>query len=194
MGRKFLILRHLAVAAVVSSAAANAQDTVTIGLEPVTQNSVSAEKSVTIPAFTIVDLEILAPLNSKTSKMGEMFAIRLAEPIVIDGKTIVAAGALGQGEIIHAAKARAAGKAGEMILAARYIEHDGQKIMLRSFKYGASTGKSNRGEAFAAGAIIAAPLTLLIAGGNVDIPMGTRAHAKTAVDQVFMEGANNEVQ
>ncbi|NJS13490.1 MAG: hypothetical protein HC788_01425 [Sphingopyxis sp.] len=107
------------------------------------------EAALTLPAFTMVEIEILTPLNSKTSRMGEMFPIRLAEPIIIDGTILVPAGATGEGEIIHAAKARAAGKAGEMILAARYIEHRGIRIALRSFKFGPATGKSNVQEASA---------------------------------------------
>ncbi len=185
VGRDMKNLWLFGLAVNVAMSAAIAQDA-----EPAASNvpapaEAVSPNAITLPALTLVELEILAPLNSKTSKIGEMFPIRLAEPIMVDGKTIVPAGAIGQGEIIHAAKARAAGKAGEMILAARYIEHGGQKITLRSFKYGTSTGKSNRGEAFAAGAIIAAPLTLLIAGGNVDIPTGTLAHAKTSVDHIF---------
>lgn len=147
-----------------------------------------AVTSVTLPAMTVVEIEILTPLNSKTSKMGEMFPIRLAEPIMLDGNVLVPAGATGEGEVIHAAKARAAGKAGEMILAARYIDYQGTRIVLRSFKFGPSTGKNNAKEALVAGAVVAIPLTLLIAGGNVDVPTGTRAHAKTAADTIFTEG------
>jgi hypothetical protein len=122
----------------------------------------------------------LTPLNSKISKMGDFFDIRLAEPIILDGKIVVPAGAVGKGEVIHAAKARAAGKAGELILAARYIEDRGQKIQLRSFKFGETTGTSNRDGALIAGVVIAAPIILLISGGNVDVPAGTRAQAKTS--------------
>lgn len=152
---------------------------------PAIAPEVRAVPGITLPAMTVVELEILAPLNSKTSKIGEMFPIRLAEPIMFDGAVLVPAGATGEGEIIHAAKARAAGKAGEMILAARYIDHDGMRIALRSFKFGPSTGKNNTQEAFAAGVIVAAPLMLLVSGGNVDVPVGTRAHAKTAADVII---------
>jgi hypothetical protein len=154
-------------------------------------NVVPAEEAanpvVTLPAFTPVDIEILTPLNSKTTKMGEFFDIRLAEPIMLDGRIIVPAGAVGQGEVIHSAKARAGGKAGELILAARYIEDRGQKILLRSFKFGATTGKSNRDGALIAGVVVAAPLVLFISGGNVDVPAGTRAQAKTSEDNQVLK-------
>jgi hypothetical protein len=167
-----------------SSAEANVA--VTAGETINSENAIPAEAAVsstiTLPAFTPVDIEILTPLNSKTSKMGEFFDIRLAEPIMLDGKTIVPAGAVGKGEVIHSAKARAGGKAGELILTARYIEDRGQKILLRSFKYGATTGASNSDSALIAGAVMGAPLVLFISGGNVDVPAGTRAQAKTSED------------
>ncbi len=140
-----------------------------------------------LPAFTPVDIEILTPLNSKTSKMGDFFDIRLAEPIMVDGKIVVEAGAVGKGEVIHSAKARAAGKAGELILTARYIEDRGQKIQLRSFKFGATTGTNNRDGALIVGAALAAPLALIISGGNVDVPAGTRAQAKTSEDNMLLQ-------
>lgn len=166
------------------------------GVETVAGESASSEKAVaaeianpilTLPAFTPVDIEILTLLNSKTSKMGEFFDIRLAEPMMLDGKIVVPAGALGKGEVIHAAKARAGGKAGELILTARYIEDKGQKILLRSFKFGPTTGTSKRDEALIVGAVIAAPLVLFIAGGNVDVPVGTRAQAKTSEDNILLK-------
>jgi hypothetical protein len=142
--------------------------------------------SITLPAMTPVDIEILTPLNSKTTQIGTMFDIKLAQPIMLDGNTLVPAGALGKGEVVHAAKARAMGKAGEMILAARFIEFGGQKIKLRSFKFGPATGQSKRDEAFVASQLLL-PAVLFIAGGNIDIPAGFKANAKTAEDMVIYQ-------
>ncbi len=139
-------------------------------------------ETVSIPELTIVEIEILDPLNSKTSKIGDFFDIRSTEAVIIGDKTVIPAGSMGKGEVIHSAKARAAGKAGELILMARYLDSNGVRIPLRSFKYGASTGKSKVGEAFAVGVVVATPLILFVSGGNVDIPAGTRAHAKTSAE------------
>lgn len=144
--------------------------------------STASGTSFTLPAMTLLDIEIVDPLNSKTSLIGAFFDIRLAEPVMDNGVVIIPAGISGKGEVIHAAKARAAGKAGELIIAARYLDYEGLRIPLRSFKYGTSTGKSNRDEALIAGAAIATPLILFISGGNVDIPAGTRANAKIAAE------------
>jgi hypothetical protein len=150
-----------------------------------------SETSFILPAMTSLDIEIVDPLNSKTSLIGTFFDIRLAEPVMDNGTVIIPAGISGKGEVIHSAKARAAGKAGELIIAARYLDYYGTRIPLRSFKYGTSTGKSNRDGALIAGAAIATPLVLIISGGNVDIPAGTKANAKTSAEIVITKTGGN---
>jgi|GEM_PF-6422904 len=77
-----------------------------------------ADGDIRIPALTEVRLEILSDLGSKISKTGELFPIRLAKPIVIDGAERVPAGAEGQGEVVWAKKSGGSGASGELVLAA----------------------------------------------------------------------------
>jgi hypothetical protein len=142
--------------------------------------------SITLPAMTPVDIEIITPLNSKTVQIGQSFDIRLRQAITLNGITVVPVGASGKGEVIHATKARAMGRAGEIILAARFIEFGSQKIPLRSFRFGETTGESNRDQALAAG-IVFLPAMFVISGGNINIPSGTKAAAKTATDIVIFQ-------
>lgn len=137
----------------------------------------------TIPQGTLVNITIVDHLNSKQSHVGDTFRIALAEPITLDGKVIVPTGAEGRGEVIHAARARAGGKAGELILAARTLEWNGRTMRLRSFGFG-RTGESRVTEG-AALAYVGGPLAYLVVGGEVDVPSGTPAHAKLAVDIDF---------
>lgn len=141
-----------------------------------------------IPALTVVEIEVAAPINSRTSRNGDHFAIRLAEPLVVDGQVVLPAGTPGIGEVVHSAKARAMGKAAELILAARYLEVAGQRIPLRSFRYGKSQGTDNSG-AVAIGNMVAAAVlpvatvaAFFVPGGEIDIPAGTRATAKVSVE------------
>lgn len=139
-----------------------------------------------IAAMTEVEIEVAERVTSKISRQGQRFAIRLAEPIVVEGRIVVPAGTPGVGEVVHSAKAGGTGKAGELILAARYLELDGQRIPLRSFRYGRRQGKDktgavNTGNMVAAAVLPAASLVgFLIKGGEVDIPAGTRANAKAS--------------
>ena len=155
-----------------------------------------------MPALTPVEIEIVERLNSKLVRPGQRFAIRLAEPLVVDGRTVAPAGASGEGEVVHAAKAGGMGKAGELILAARFLDIDGTRLPLRSLRYGRSQGKDNSGTLVAANVAAAAvlPVASLVAfvvrGGEVDVPAGTRANARvssdTLLDPVNQEGEQKE--
>jgi len=142
----------------------------------------------------VVEIEILDAVNSRDSHSRDSFALRLAEPLVVEGRTLAPAGTPGVGEVVHAARARAGGKAGELILAARYLDLNGTRIPLRSLRYGPSQGRDNSGAVNTGAMVAAAVLPIaslagyLIAGGEVRIPGGTRAHAQTAADVVLTPG------
>ena len=145
----------------------------------------------TVPARTPIDIEILDTVNSKANATRDSFAFRLAEPLAIDGRIVVPAGTPGVGEVVHAARARAGGKAGELILAARYLDLNGTRIPLRSMRYGRSQGVDNSG-AVNAGAMVAVAtipvagfIGYMISGGEVNIPAGTRATAQTSAEIVL---------
>ncbi len=82
---------------------------------------------------------------------------------------------MGVGEVIHAARARASGKAGELILSVRYLECADKRIALRRFRFGRSG--ENEGDAAFAVALFAGPFAYLVVGGEVDVPPGTKGHA-----------------
>jgi hypothetical protein len=143
-----------------------------------------------IPALTPVALEILSTVNSQANKIGEKFAIRLTEPIVVDGVTVVPAGTAGSGDVVHAAKSRFGGKPGELIIAVRYLEYLGQRIPLRSLRFGGATGKDNGGAAQAAGIAAGAVgglVAMFITGGEVNVPAGTLGQAKVATETLVMK-------
>lgn len=131
-----------------------------------------------VPARTVVEIEIMQALGSKTSKGGDRFPIRLSAPLVFEGRTVLPAGLMGEGEVVHAAKARAMGKAGELVLAARHLDcpaspsGPARRIALGYFKFGMA-GDTRAVEAFLI------PFGMFIGGGQVDVAPGTRANAQT---------------
>jgi hypothetical protein len=136
-----------------------------------------------IPALTPVQIQFQSTINSQANQIGEKFPIKLSMPIELDGKILVPAGTPGVGEIVHAAKSRFGGKAGELILAVRSLDYQGTTIPLRSLRYldnsKSGQGKDNTGTAAAAAMAVGA-LSLFITGGEVTIPQGTIAIAKTS--------------
>lgn len=133
-----------------------------------------------LPALTLVQLEIDAPLSSKTAKIGDHFPLHLALPIALDGREVIPAGARGEGEVIHAKKAGMSGSAGILLLAARYIDVGGKRLKLRSMQLQA-LGKGNETAAVLASAAVGV-IGFLVTGSNSEVVAGSRAAAKTAED------------
>lgn len=138
-----------------------------------------------IPAKTPLILEFTGEVSSKTAQKGAEIQFVLADDLLIAGQVIVAKGGKAVGEVIHAQKSGFGGRGGELILAARYLEHGGQKIQLRSLKpySGQYVGKNNSTAALAVSMIpYAGLMSLFITGGEIVIPQGTHALALVAVD------------
>jgi len=126
---------------------------------------------------TMVNLTLIDPLSSKTTKAGETFRVRLAEPIMIAGRVVVASGVEGVGEVIDAAPGGMGGRGGKLVLAARYLESAGVRLPLQSFKIGVGGGKDYSTESLIVGEVVG-PFGLAVHGGNIDWPAGSTATAK----------------
>lgn len=143
-----------------------------------------------LPKGHPIVIAIDAEVGSKISEAGQMFPISLAESVVVDGAELLPAGIRGEGQVVHAKKGGLAGAAGELVLAARYLDHGGRRIELRSFKFieagdeVRSRGKDNIGLATATNTAIG-PLGFFISGGNTSIAPGTIATAKIRNDEAF---------
>lgn len=140
-----------------------------------------------IKALTPVRLAITLPIASDTASTGQLFAFTLSAPILLDGGHSIPAGTPGQGEVVHAAHSGMAGKAGELVLAARFLDFQGSRIPLRSMRFGnAGKDKTGTANAIAIGTAVVAPLAgvfaLAITGGEVRIPAGAIADAKISAD------------
>ena len=152
--------------------------------KPAEAVAVSPQPSgVRLPMDTRVIIELLETVRSDNRIRGAKFGIKLALPIVIDGLTVVPAGAVGEGEVVYAEHAGMGGAAGKLVLAARYLDVGAQRIKLKALNL-AEGGQSNFQEAMVAAAVIGIP-ALVITGHNVNYPAGTRARAKIAEDVVL---------
>lgn len=131
-----------------------------------------------LPDGTLVELAIGEPLTSKTAQRGQRFKLLLAESLRFGETIVLPAGTEGVGEVIHADRARAAGKPGELLLAARFLQGPDGEIKLRGMKLGGS-GKDHGNAAMAVS--MAIPIAgFFVRGGEIEIEPGARAHAKLA--------------
>jgi hypothetical protein len=140
-----------------------------------------------VPAGTPVLVEITAPLSSRTLKPGDTFPLRLAQPILVDGKTVVEAGAVGGGQVVDAAAAGMMGKPAKLILAARYLDIGGHQVKLRAMQF-VRNGEGRDGEVLALGFAIGI-VSFLVKGGDIEVPAGSNAQAKLGEDLVIADNS-----
>jgi hypothetical protein len=128
-----------------------------------------------VPADTELVFEMGVTMTSKSSQRGDRFPLRLADPVRIDGHLVIPAGTPAMGEVVHADRARAGGQAGELVLAARYLEWDGRQLPLKSFRAG--VGKDRTKSAMGV-AIVASVAGFLVRGGQMEMPAGSLITAR----------------
>lgn len=169
-------------------AAALAQTaTVPLQLAPVAEAPAAlAGNFVRLPALTPLRLRVIGEVSSKTNVKGDKVVIALAEPLVVNGALTIPAGTRGVAEVIHAAKGGMGGKAGELLIAARYLQLGPDvQIPLRSFRLAPIAGKNNEGLATGltiAGGVAGGIAAMMITGGSARVADGSEAFAKTAAD------------
>jgi hypothetical protein len=135
---------------------------------------------VTVPALTPVAVRLEEPISSNKNKPGDRFRITVAEDVRVGDALVIPAGSVGEGEVVHAAKSGAGGKAGELILAARFVRVGDIDIRLRSFALGV-VGKDQTNNSLAASMVIG-PFAMFVKGGVVTVPSETLGIAKTALE------------
>jgi hypothetical protein len=142
----------------------------------------AAPTTIRIPAGTVVEVELTEALSSRTSQQEQLFGLRLATPIVVDGREVVAAGAAGGGEVIDAHASAFGGRQGRLIISGRYIEINGERARIRGMQITAA-GDDRANTALAVSMIPYAGVAgIFIQGGEVDIPIGARGTARLAAD------------
>jgi hypothetical protein len=135
-----------------------------------------------VASGTPVDIEIAETISSKVIKRGDKFALRLAYPIMLDGKVVVPAGVTGVGQVVDVAPSGALGRPAKLLLAARYLDFSGRQIPLRTLQLGRG-GTDNSDAVMAAGFVpYVGLLAMFMHGGEIEIPVGWRAQAKLAAD------------
>jgi len=160
-----MLARRIALLVTMLPAAALAQDTAVL---------------VTVPALTPVTVRLEQLISSNKNKPCDRFRITVAEDVRVADQLVIPAGSLGEGEVIHAAKSGAGGKAGELILAARFVRVGGIEVRLRSFALGV-VGKDQTANSLAASMIIG-PFAMFVKGGVITVPPATLGVAKTALE------------
>jgi hypothetical protein len=140
----------------------------------------SALKPIKLAAGTQMTVQLMDSLSSRTNRLGETFAMQLVEPVSVDGVVVIPAGATGGGEIIDSAKAGIGGLQGKLIISGRYLDLNGKRVRVRGMTLQAS-GKSRTDTAMGVMILVGLP-GVFIEGGDLNMPVGTRATVRLAED------------
>lgn len=147
---------------------------------PAGSDAPAGRESAVVPAGTLVAIRVDQNLSSGSSKRGDKFPISLMNDLWVGDKIAVPMGTKGVGEVIHASGKGFGGRAGELIVTARYLEYDGRQIRLGHFKLSAA-GANNATAALLA--TTAAPIIgVFVTGTSAYIGLGQLAQAKLTED------------
>jgi hypothetical protein len=137
-----------------------------------------------VAAGTTVQVELVDQVSSEVQKTGDTFALRLAAPLVVDGRVVLRAGAPGVGEVIQSAGPGIGGKPAKMVLAASYLKSGHARVPLNALQLARpGRDRSKASQAVGLSGLAFAPLSIVgivLPGGEVVIPSGTVATAKVA--------------
>ena len=143
----------------------------------VTYIPLGSATQVELPALTPVLIQFDDKVSSETNKNGDRFRFHVAVDVRVGDVIVIPAGTPGEGEVIHAQKSGLGGKAGELIVAARYVTVNGRALRLRSFASG--TGTQHTELANWSSILISYP-AMMIQGGVMTMPRNMIATARTA--------------
>ncbi len=144
--------------------------------------AVTAAAGPVVASGTPVRIAIAETIDTRTHKQGDLFAIRLAEPILHDGQVIVPAGAPGQGQVVDSARASIGGAPAKLVLAARWIEYEGKRIPLRTFRF-AINGEDRASTSRQVSTIpYVGFVGVFVTGGEITVQPGATGDAKLAAD------------
>jgi hypothetical protein len=131
---------------------------------------------------TPVRLVLKENLSSKDATVGQEVVFNVIDDVIVNGRLLIAHGALAKGTVTVAQAKRRMGKAGKLNVNIDYaLMTDGEHAALRAVK---DTKGDGRGAAVTTGVVAtaivffpAAPLFLLMHGKDIDIPEGTEITA-----------------
>lgn len=130
---------------------------------------------VVLKSGTIVPLELITSLSGNNVKRGQIVDFRVVSDVKVNGKTVIAAGSVAQGQVTNAKKNGLFGTAGELSLVVKSVRAvDGSMVYL------SNSNLSDEGSDKLVVSIVVTLFCLfgfLIKGGKAEIPTGTQCQA-----------------
>jgi hypothetical protein len=135
--------------------------------------------TIKLPAGTAVKLETTRIISTETLQAGQMIDLKVTADVLVDGKVVIPAGSIANGQVTRADKPKALGREGRIEIQIKSVKAiDGQDIPLSSgaiFK----EGEDKQTLAIVLGLLLCI-LCLLIKGKDAIVPIGTPVAANVA--------------
>ena len=141
------------------------------------------QNAIVLKEGTEVKLKFAQSVTSRVARPGQMIEFAVAEPVIVDGMTLIDKGARSIGYVAGSSSAGGVGKGGVMEIRMEAIRSHGRMVKIR--------GEDSRSEKRATGRVVGMTILFglsgfLLAGGHeVKIPEGTPVTAQVAEDVEF---------
>ena len=99
---------------------------------------------VVIPSRTLMKISLIDGLNSETSTVGDTFLARLAEPIVIDGTTVLESGTILSGVVLDSAGSYLMKGTARIAFALTGIVHGGSTVLIATNTFSVKAASTSR--------------------------------------------------
>ncbi|MGZ3275403.1 MAG: DUF2846 domain-containing protein [Caulobacteraceae bacterium] len=171
-----LLAAGLGVAALLGTGIARAQPPVST---PVAE---ADQPCCRVPAGAPVAVQLVDPIDTAHAKTGDLFKLRLAAPLIVDGQVILPVGTTGVGQVIQSSGPGIGGKGAKLVVSAEYLDVPGGQVKLGGMQL-TGTGKDHTKASGALGlaGLAFMPLGIVgiaVTGDNIEIPAGVAAAAK----------------
>lgn len=153
-----------------------------IGSPTLAQHGRADAGSIPVERGTVIRLMVLNEVSTRTVKAGDRFVLRVDEPVMVGGATVIPVGAKAWGEVLNAEKSGHIGKGGTLSARLLSVEIDGHQIPIRGE---AETAGEKGTTQVALGAIGMGPLALLARGNNARLKAGEIFSAYLDADLLF---------
>ena len=152
---------------------------------------IGGEQRPTLRAGTSVPLKTLTELSTKgkTLRVGDRFNLEVAEPVMVEGVTVIPVGSPAIGEITSVRNKGMWGKSGKIEVRILYATVNGRQIRLS----GATDDKGVTGTASVVGAVVLLPIAgFFLTGTSAVIPAGSGITAFVQEDVPLSFGKTTE--